>query len=94
MGSSAGQAARTSHLPASTADQVSEARWWRRHMEMAELGAIPGNGVNRQALSEEDTAARQLLIGRGRRVALQPHRMPSATCSSGVPAGTPAPRRC
>lgn len=44
------------------ADQVSEDRLWRRLMEMAELGAIPGGGVNRQALSDEDIAARRLLI--------------------------------
>ncbi len=44
------------------ADAVSEERLWRRHMDMAELGAIPGNGVNRQALSAEDIEARLLLI--------------------------------
>lgn len=58
----AGQAARANNLPGSAADQVSEKRLWRRHMELAELGAIPGKGVCRQALTEEDIAARQLLI--------------------------------
>jgi N-carbamoyl-L-amino-acid hydrolase len=43
--------------------RVSEERLWRRHMEMAEIGAIPGNGVNRAALSKEDIAARKVLIG-------------------------------
>jgi N-carbamoyl-L-amino-acid hydrolase len=42
--------------------RVSEERLWRRHMEMAQIGAIPGNGVNRAALSKEDIAARKLLI--------------------------------
>ena len=42
-------------------------RLWRRLMQMAEIGAIPGNGVNRQALSEEDIAARELLIDWARR---------------------------
>lgn len=37
-------------------------RLWQHHMEMAAIGAIPGNGVNRQALSREDIAARKLLI--------------------------------
>ncbi len=37
-------------------------RLWRRLMAMAEIGAIPGDGVNRQALSEEDLAARAVLI--------------------------------
>ena len=32
-------------------------------MEMAKIGAIPGNGVNRAALSKEDIAARKVLIG-------------------------------
>lgn len=41
---------------------VSEERLWRRHMEMARIGAIPGNGVNRAALSTEDIAARKVLI--------------------------------
>ena len=43
--------------------RVSEERLWRRHMEMAQIGAIPGNGVNRAALSREDIAARGVLIG-------------------------------
>ena len=43
-------------------EHVSESRLWDRHMEMACLGAIPGNGVNRPALSEEDIAARKKLI--------------------------------
>jgi N-carbamoyl-L-amino-acid hydrolase len=32
-------------------------------MEMAAIGAIPGNGVNRAALSDEDIAARKVLLG-------------------------------
>lgn len=48
--------------PSEVANRVNEARLWQRHMDMAKLGAIPGNGVNRQALSDEDIAARQLLI--------------------------------
>ena len=63
MNDSAGQTARADHPHTNGAERVSEARLWQRHMEMAELGAIPGNGVNRQALSEEDIAARRLLIG-------------------------------
>jgi len=44
------------------AGRVDEARLWQRHMEMARIGAIPGGGVNRAALSAEDIAARQLLL--------------------------------
>ena len=41
---------------------VDERRLWQRHMEMAKIGAIPGNGVNRAAFSREDIAARKQLI--------------------------------
>ena len=43
-------------------DRVDGERLWRRHMEMARIGAIPGNGVNRAAFSAEDIAARRLLV--------------------------------
>ena len=43
--------------------RVDEDRLWQRHMQMAQIGAIPANGVNRAALSKEDIAARKLLIG-------------------------------
>jgi N-carbamoyl-L-amino-acid hydrolase len=42
--------------------RVDQERLWRRHTEMARIGAIPGNGVNRAALSQEDIAARRLLL--------------------------------
>lgn len=41
---------------------VRQDRLWKRHAAMAEIGAIPGNGVNRQALTQEDIRARALLI--------------------------------
>jgi N-carbamoyl-L-amino-acid hydrolase len=41
---------------------VDQERLWARHMAMAEIGAIPCNGVNRQALSAEDIQARALLL--------------------------------
>ena len=44
------------------ADAVKQDRLWRRLAEMAQIGAIPGNGVNRAALSAEDIAARQLFV--------------------------------
>ena len=40
---------------------VSEDRLWQRHVDMAKLGGTPKGGVNRQALSKEDAAARNLL---------------------------------
>ena len=41
---------------------VDMARLWARHEQMARIGAIPGNGVNRAAFSPEDIDARRLLI--------------------------------
>jgi N-carbamoyl-L-amino-acid hydrolase len=38
-------------------------RLWRRHMELARIGATPRGGVNRQALSPEDGKARAILLG-------------------------------
>ena len=40
---------------------IDEARLWRRHMALAEIGATDKGGVNRQALSEEEARARALL---------------------------------
>ena len=40
---------------------VKEKRLWQRHAEMAKLGGTPRGGVNRQALSPEDAAARNQL---------------------------------
>lgn len=45
----------------SAADAVREDRLWQRHADMAKLGGTPRGGVNRQALSPEDAAARNLL---------------------------------
>lgn len=45
----------------SGADAVKEDRLWQRHADMAKLGRTPKGGVNRQALSAEDAAARNLL---------------------------------
>jgi N-carbamoyl-L-amino-acid hydrolase len=42
--------------------RVDEARHWDRLMQMARLGAIPGDGVNRAALSDLDHRARRLLL--------------------------------
>ncbi|MFQ6024594.1 MAG: M20 family metallo-hydrolase [Acidiferrobacterales bacterium] len=44
------------------ANYVDRDRLWQRHMEMAEIGGLANHGVNRQALSVEDIAARARLI--------------------------------
>ena len=41
---------------------VDEQRLWDRHRQMAALGAIPGDGVNRACLTPLDRQARRLLI--------------------------------
>ena len=41
---------------------VEEARLWSRQMAMAEIGATERGGVNRAALSDEDRAARRLMV--------------------------------
>ena len=41
---------------------VNEARQWDRLMQMAKIGAIPGDGVNRACLTDLDRQARRLLI--------------------------------
>ena len=45
------------------AGAVEEGRQWDRLMALARIGAIPGNGVNRQALTALDREARRLIIG-------------------------------
>lgn len=45
----------------SGAKAVREDRLWQRHADMARLGGTQKGGVNRQALSPEDAAARNLL---------------------------------
>jgi N-carbamoyl-L-amino-acid hydrolase len=47
---------------------VDEQRQWDRLMEMAQLGAIPGDGVNRACLTELDRRARRLLIDWGKEI--------------------------
>jgi N-carbamoyl-L-amino-acid hydrolase len=47
-------------LPASAVDGD---RLWRRHLELARIGATARGGVNRQALSPEDGMARAMLLG-------------------------------
>src|SRR5687768_16364175 len=51
---------REDHLDAVA--RVDGERLWQRHVEMARIGAIPGNGVNRAAFSTEDIVARKLLV--------------------------------
>ena len=49
---------------------VSETRQWERLMEMARLGAIPGDGVNRACLTPLDRRARRIFIAWGEALGL------------------------
>ena len=51
-----------SDLESWLAGQVDSERLWFRHMSMAEFGARGDGGVNRQALTGEDIAARRQLV--------------------------------
>ncbi len=53
-------------------DWIDGERLWQRHMELARFGALANGGVNRQALSEEEIAARAELVRWGRRIGLAP----------------------
>jgi beta-ureidopropionase / N-carbamoyl-L-amino-acid hydrolase len=46
----------------SLASAIDGDRLWRRHMELAQIGATARGGVNRQALSPEDGRARAMLL--------------------------------
>jgi len=52
------------------AARVDEARLWQRHMDMAQHGARPDGGVDRQALSPEDAAAQRTLVEWGQAIGL------------------------
>jgi len=41
---------------------VDRERLWNRHMELGRIGATKSGGVNRQALTEDDSLARRLVI--------------------------------
>ena len=54
-------------------NEISQERLWSRHLQLAEIGATPGGGVNRQALSREEIRARQLLVQWGSPLGLVPY---------------------
>jgi N-carbamoyl-L-amino-acid hydrolase len=53
------------------AERIDQERLWTRLMELATHGATEAGGVNRQALSQEDIAARALLRSWGAEVGLE-----------------------
>jgi beta-ureidopropionase / N-carbamoyl-L-amino-acid hydrolase len=53
------------------AKEVRGDRLWERLMELAQFGALPKGGVNRQALSDEEIAARACLVRWGESLGLE-----------------------
>ncbi len=51
--------------------RVDPERLWDRHMKLAEFGATPAGGVNRQALSQAEIAARAVLVAWAHEAGLQ-----------------------
>ena len=49
-------------MPSAAIAAVSERRQWERLMQMAAIGAIPGEGVNRACLTALDRQARRVLV--------------------------------
>ncbi len=60
----------TEQLSTSASAHVDEDRLWRRHMELAKIGATPKGGVNRAALTALDIEARALFAEWGERLGL------------------------
>ncbi|UPG72264.1 M20 family metallo-hydrolase [Roseomonas gilardii subsp. gilardii] len=60
----------TDTAPPNLIAAVDQNRHWDRLMQMARIGAIPGDGVNRPCLSPLDREARRLLIGWARELGL------------------------
>lgn len=63
--------------PSKAAGQVSAVRLWMRHQAMAQFGATAKGGVNRQALSVEEIAARLQLIDWAAELGLSAHHDPA-----------------
>lgn len=55
----------------SAAAYISKHRLWQRHRDMAVIGGFGQSGVNRQAFSDEDIQARQLLLSWAKLLQLQ-----------------------
>ena len=60
------------HKEASIARHVDGERLWRRLMALARFGATPRGGVDRQALSDAEVAARAELMRWGQAIGLKP----------------------
>lgn len=52
--------------------RVNQSRLWHRLMQVATIGATPAGGVNRQAMTQGDAQAHELLIRWGEEIGLQP----------------------
>ena len=76
------------------ANHVNGTRLWDRLMELALFGALPKGGVNRQALSDEEIAARACLVRWADTIGLEPRPIVRPICFSVIRAGNRICRRC
>jgi N-carbamoyl-L-amino-acid hydrolase len=70
-------------------DHVDGDRLWSRLMALAEFGARPDGGVDRQALTETEIAARAHLVAIGRSLGLEPATDPAANLFLRLPGREP-----
>jgi N-carbamoyl-L-amino-acid hydrolase len=68
----------TTNAMGSIAARVNGDRLWDRLMTLAKFGALPKGGVNRQALSDEEIAARAELMSWGNAIGLEASTDPAA----------------
>ncbi|EJN08704.1 M20 family metallo-hydrolase [Herbaspirillum sp. YR522] len=70
--------------------QVSEARLWQRHEQLATIGATATGGVNRQALSAQDFVASRQLIQWGQAIGMHASRDAAGNVFLTLPGSDPA----
>ena len=71
------------------ATRINAERLWGRHLRLARYGALANGGVNRQALSAEERAAWNEVIGWARALGLAPFTDPAGNlflCLKGIDA--------
>ena len=75
-------------------NEISQERLWSRHLQLAEIGATPAGGVNRQALSREEITARRLLVQWSSPLGLIPYSDAIGNLFLRYPVRMPKPSRC
>jgi len=76
--------------PEALAASVSERRLWDRHEALARFGATPRGGVNRQALTDAEIAARRQMLDWAAAIGLEPATDPAGNLFLRLPGREPA----